>query len=190
MSQKKTKSKANQDFSEIYNINSEEGISIYNSFHNSKISNKIKEFCYKIFHRYLPTKSLLYKMNIIDTPRCNFCQIYNQTTKHLFLDCFESNLWFCLKDFIYKEFSITIDFTSKIKVFGLRDHLQIEHVILSIFWLLIFYPPPSLLLSSQICKKNDRFNQMSKRTNACFRLIPSFLADSARPPPPLAAKNC
>ena len=172
VSQKYKTSKANQDFSEIYNINPDEWILIYNSLHNSKISNKIKEFCYKIYHRYLPTKSLLYKMNIVDTPRCNLCQMYNQTTKHLFLDCFESkNLWFRLEDFVHKEYSITIDFTSKIKVFGLTTTSEHKNEMNRYIYGIKYY-----IFTATIQDKPLNFNEFIRNSTEYFSNACTFLS--------------
>jgi len=47
----------------------------------------IKEFQYKILHRYLPTNDLLYKMKIVSGNKCTFCNMYNETVIHLFYEC-------------------------------------------------------------------------------------------------------
>jgi hypothetical protein len=118
-------SKANTNFSQIYDMNANEWSAIYSTLQSLDMSNKAKEFCYKIFHRYLPTKSLLYKMKIIESPRCNLCHLYNQTTKHLFIDCLESiNLWFRLKDFIIDKYAINLEFNEKTKLFGIVNNTK------------------------------------------------------------------
>lgn len=54
----------------------------------------IKELQFKILHRYLPTNSLLFKMKKIESQKCTFCNIYNESILHIFYDCFEvKNLW-------------------------------------------------------------------------------------------------
>ena len=58
----------------------------------------LKEFQYKILHRYLPTNSLLYKMKKVESNRCTFCNLYVETVKHIFYECIESkNLWFMIQ---------------------------------------------------------------------------------------------
>ena len=49
--------------------------------------NKLKDFQFKILHRYLPTNSLLYIMKRIDSAKCTFCGLYRETIQHLFYDC-------------------------------------------------------------------------------------------------------
>jgi hypothetical protein len=47
----------------------------------------IKEFQYKILHKYLPINSLLYKMKKVCTSRCTFCNMYKENISHLFYEC-------------------------------------------------------------------------------------------------------
>ena len=54
---------------------------------------KISMFQYKILHNILPTNSLLYKMEKVDTPKCPHCEHESQDIKHMFLNCQ------CVKDF-------------------------------------------------------------------------------------------
>ena len=83
-----------------------EWCTIFKNLHSSKLTNKVKEFIFKIFHGYVATNNLLYKMNIIDTPRCTLCNLYNQTTSHLFIECIEvKNFWFRLQDFLKEKYN-------------------------------------------------------------------------------------
>ena len=54
---------------------------------------KFSMFQYKILHNILPTKSLLYIMGKVDTPKCPHCEHESQGIKHIFLNCQ------CVKDF-------------------------------------------------------------------------------------------
>ena len=92
---KMSRSKAFKNYTEQYNINNEKWKLIYRLPHELNISNKAKEMQYKILHNYVPTNQLLFKMNIIQSPRCNFCNLYDQTTPHLFFNCLVvKNFWF------------------------------------------------------------------------------------------------
>ena len=63
----------------------------------------LKEFQYKILHRYLAMNNLLYKMKKVDTNRCTFCNLYVETIIHIFYDCIESkNLWFMIQSVLEK----------------------------------------------------------------------------------------
>ena len=50
---------------------------------------------YQILHNFLPTNKLLYKMQIVESSRCNFCNLYDQDLYHLLIYCFTvRNFWF------------------------------------------------------------------------------------------------
>ena len=38
--------------------------------------NILKEFQFKILHRYLPTNDLLFKMEKVNSRKCTFCNLY------------------------------------------------------------------------------------------------------------------
>ncbi len=60
--------------------------------------NILKEFQYKILHRYLPTNDLLFKMDKISTRKCTFCNLYDESIIHVFHECLcVRNLWFCVQ---------------------------------------------------------------------------------------------
>ena len=64
---------------------------IRNMFINPRICTKdvlIKEFQYKVLHRYLPTNHLLFKMKKVDTNKCEFCNMYIESIPHLLYECF------------------------------------------------------------------------------------------------------
>ena len=64
--------------------------------------NKMKEFQYKILHRFLATNSLLFRMNKIESDKCTFCGIYKENISHLFYDCvYVKNLWLAIKNIIF-----------------------------------------------------------------------------------------
>ena len=84
---KHEKSKACLKYTNKFGIDEEEWKTIYLMASKVGVSNKAKENQYKIMHDYVPTNKLLFKMKIIDSPRCNFCNLYVQDTYHLFFDC-------------------------------------------------------------------------------------------------------
>ena len=113
------RSKANLSFSEQYNIDDDEWKKIYLLPHSFKLSNKAKEIHYKILHNYVATGNLMYKMKIINSPRCNFCDLYKQTSQHLFFDCTHvKNFWFRISDLLRDEYGIFINITLKDVLFG------------------------------------------------------------------------
>ena len=118
---KRERSKANCDFSEEYGFTEEDWKSIYKGIHESDISNKAKEFSYKICHGIVASNSFLYKIGKKDSPRCGLCNLYRQTTLHLLVECFESkNFWFRISDYIFNKYNNKIDFNPEMILFGAR----------------------------------------------------------------------
>ena len=61
--------------------------------------NEIKEFQFKILHRYLPTNTLLFKMHKVSSEKCTFCELYKENLTHLFFDCLcVRDLWFMVNN--------------------------------------------------------------------------------------------
>ena len=82
-----TTSKAVQDFSNKYEITNDSWKKNYKLPYELKLNNRLKEFQYRITHGYLTTNLLLYRMKILNSPRCNFCNLYNQSLEHMFFQC-------------------------------------------------------------------------------------------------------
>ena len=61
------------------------------------IDNILKEFQFKILHRYLPTNDLLFKMEKVNSRKCTFYNLYRETILHLFYECY------CVRDLFSKE---------------------------------------------------------------------------------------
>lgn len=59
------------------------------------VSNVVRDFQYKILHRFLPTQSLLFKMQKIDSPVCLYCNLTQGNLEHEVFDCLViKNFWF------------------------------------------------------------------------------------------------
>ena len=57
------------------------------------LDTKLREFQFKILHRILTTNYSLYKMSLIPSPVCSFCD-NNVESRHLFVHCsFVSTFW-------------------------------------------------------------------------------------------------
>jgi predicted phosphodiesterase len=70
----------------VGNLDEEHWKVIYILPHRMLKDNKIKELQYKILFRYIGTNKLLYKMNKTASPRCVFCQMYEESIEHLFYE--------------------------------------------------------------------------------------------------------
>lgn len=80
---------------------------------------KLKEFQFKILHRYLPTSVLLYKMKKVTSQKCTFCSVYNETICHLFFDCISiRGLWLLVQNALERMEDKSCVFTCKDVVLG------------------------------------------------------------------------
>ena len=64
------------------------------------VNNRVRDLQYKIVHRFLPTQSLLYKMNKIDSSLCLYCNLYVDKLEHALFDCLVvKNFWLEVFDY-------------------------------------------------------------------------------------------
>ena len=120
LKQKITTSRSVQHFTEKYNIDEITWKRIYKLPYDLKLNNRVKEFQYKIIHGYLATNLLLYKMKIVSSPRCNFCDLYSQSIQHMFFECLPiRNIWYQLERKILNVTNRVISFCEKDILFGI-----------------------------------------------------------------------
>ena len=50
-------------------------------------NNKLKDLQFKILHRIFPSYQFLYKVKKVESPKCVFCEIYDESLEHLFANC-------------------------------------------------------------------------------------------------------
>ena len=95
---------------EIDNINWE---NIHKIPFRALINTKLRAFQYKYIMRIIPNNNFLYKINIINTSLCDFCNMYIETNKHLFWECQWSRaFWTELEVFLTgKHIEIKLDYT-------------------------------------------------------------------------------
>jgi hypothetical protein len=86
------------------NVNDNEWSDIYLTPFKSSYDVRTRIFQYKINVNCLMTNSRLFKMNIVDSVNCSFCNMYPETLKHLFWDCIHAveiwddfKFWFDIK---------------------------------------------------------------------------------------------
>ena len=65
-------------------------------------------------HDYIANNKFLFHIGVRDNQRCNFCNLYNQTTVHLFYECLVvKNFWFSVRDWMSKgdkSFLVTVKY--------------------------------------------------------------------------------
>ena len=83
--------------------------------------NELKEFQYKVLHRYLPTNTLLIKMNRIETKTCTFCNLYDETIIHLLYECLcVKDIWFGIQRVLEYILCEPVNLTCIDVIFGYR----------------------------------------------------------------------
>jgi len=111
--------KAKIKYTRMFNIQEERWKNIYLLPRKTVISNKVKDFQYKILQRYLCTNVLLHKIGIKQDSKCSLCNIHEETIEHLLYHCGISTLfWNGLKEWWEKRFGERININLEIILFG------------------------------------------------------------------------
>lgn len=96
---------------------------------------KLQWFQYRINHKILATNSYLFKINIINSPICVFCDLENETIEHILWDCT------VVQDFLHEvknlflNFNIQLPLNEKEFLFNIEDYRKrklIQLIILEI----------------------------------------------------------
>jgi len=125
ISKKSVASKARIKHCDICNIDDTNDIwsDIYLMPIRTMYDNSIKEMQYKVLHRYMPTNKLLHKMETIDSPRCNFCNLYSETLEHLFYECIQLHtLWRYVANICSEWCNTVISFDCRDIILGYNVH--------------------------------------------------------------------
>ena len=98
------------------------------------VDTRLRVFQYKILNNILYLNEKLFDFGLVDSEKCRFCLVSNETTIHIFSECpIVKELWNCLYD-IFKDYvslpnlspqSATLGFTSNIE-----NSLLINHIVL------------------------------------------------------------
>ena len=103
----------------IYDIGSQEWEKIHELPFKTCIDTKLRWFQYRIVNRILATKSFLYKINLVNSPLCNFCNNDIETIEHVFVQCPRSKVFFQeLKVYIQEKTEMLVHFSDKDILFG------------------------------------------------------------------------
>ena len=101
---------ARHKYSSIFNNCNLDWDAIYLIPHAVTLDTKTRIFQYKLIYRILYTNKSLYKMKMVDSPLCTFCQTSEESLEHLFSHCnFSLAFWRSVVLWI-KSLHINIDF--------------------------------------------------------------------------------
>ena len=99
---------------------------------SSHLDTKKIWFQYSIIHRILPLNDLLFKMKLIETNQCSFCNNSAETITHIFYDCLVvQNIWEKLKTWIEMKTESHLAFTKRNICLGYpeRRNRVLNHII-------------------------------------------------------------
>ena len=95
---------------------------------------KLQSFQYKFLHNIIYTNAMLYKMKIVASPLCTFCQMTPETASHLFLDCTTvKQFWSNFKSWINLTLNSNIPLSDHEICFGVnpqKPKILVNHLIL------------------------------------------------------------
>ena len=100
---------------------------------STSLDSKMREFQYKILNRILYANKALYKMGIVNSPLCTFCQISEESLEHLFIHCpISSAFWLSVAKWLKIYFPSIHVLTGVNIMFGLfgEDKQLINHIVL------------------------------------------------------------
>ena len=79
----------------------------------------LRWFQYRIFHRILATNKFLFKLNIVQSELCTFCQNHPETIFHLFAECeYSETIWKSLERWILESCDISLNLSNMDILFG------------------------------------------------------------------------
>ena len=108
------------------NISDKEWTIIYKHCFKSIEDNEIIWLQYRIVNQILGTKSLRYKMNVIENNLCRFCNSFEETITHTFVQCqYSKILWEEVKNWVRSTTNITFDISEKTLILGLHPNLRL-----------------------------------------------------------------
>jgi len=99
------------------------------------VDTTLRFFQYKLLNNILYLNKQLFTFNKVETKKCSFCNLHDETINHLFVDCnYSVSLWRDLKDFCRPSLVLP-DLRSQSATFGFFDidpdlFLLINHILL------------------------------------------------------------
>ena len=97
-----------------------------------------RNFQYKILHNILYLNKILFTFGKIKTPLCSFCHSYDETIKHIFLECIcVKQLWNHLRLFLTNDISLPI-LRPQTAIFGFINGIENSVYKITNYILLIF----------------------------------------------------
>ena len=90
-------------------------------FHSIE-DNSLKWLQYRILHRILGVRDLLFRIKVSDINMCRLCKEHSETIVHLFSECTKSHsLWQNVISWIKSSINLNINLTKNMKILGYTE---------------------------------------------------------------------
>ena len=120
-------------WSKILSVDSAEVLEAFSFITPSCKCPRTNFFQFKLLHDKVFTNSVLYKMKLVDSLRCSFCELEKETVIHLLWECHVSkNVWLAVQDWMLKKKSVPNDFKFDLKtiILGYSNNVCINNIIM------------------------------------------------------------
>ena len=97
------------------------------------VDTKTREFQYKLLHRIIFTNKALYKMGIVSSTMCTFCEKFEESIEHLFIYCeITSSFWLSVTEWLKNYFTNLHNLSATNITFGFfrKDFLLLNHIVI------------------------------------------------------------
>jgi len=99
------------------------------------LDTKTREFQFKVLHRIVYTKKLLYKIGKSDSPLCSFCGSHEETLEHLLVECEKVDVFWKLLAEWLAAYNVILEYLNEVDIIlGVcklgDDKVLINHILL------------------------------------------------------------
>ena len=127
--------KAIETWNEKLDINKEDLFQAFSFIRQSCKCPKTNFFQFKLLHYKIYTNSLLYKLKMVETYRCTFCELELETILHLLWDCsVTKNVWLAIEEWLIMKKIVPNDFklTLKLVILGYAHSACVNNVLMTV----------------------------------------------------------
>jgi len=146
---------------------------------NSVLSPEARDVTFRMIHGVLPVNMFLYRLNIVKSPTCSFCNALCETLPHLFFTCETVKpFWKFIQDLFIK-FNENIEIKENLVIFNIFEQ-SIAHILNNLVAIIISEARWAIWFSRNLKKfeeksVNSNFIQCIFLANIKLRIKSDFL---------------
>ena len=115
-------SKAEEKWSTEFNKQDINWEKVYKNIYSATIDNELRNFQYKYINRIIPTNESLFKYKLKKSNLCDFCNMYIETTRHLFWECrYIQQFWNSVSNLL-REVHLEININFEVITLGIHEY--------------------------------------------------------------------